>query len=182
MKYGYARVSTGEQFLETQIKQLKQAGIEEKNIYSEKITGTGKIDKRTEFNKLLNQLKKDDEIVVCKLDRLGRDMYEILSLLKQLEKKGIALSSIEQGISTKGTMGKLVIQILAAVAEAERERILERTADGRTEAMLKGIKFGRKRKLNYEAIKQEKERGLRNTEIAKKFNISLSHLNYILKI
>ena len=179
MKYGYARVSTGEQFLDTQIKQLKQAGIEEKNIYAEKITGTGKIDKRTEFNKLLNQLKKDDEIVVCKLDRLGRDMYEILSLLKQLEKKGIALSSIEQGIST---MGKLVIQILAAVAEAERERILERTADGRTEAMLKGIKFGRKRKLNYEAIKQEKERGLRNTEIAKKFNISLSHLNYILNI
>lgn len=181
MIYGYARVSTADQLLEVQIEQLKKAGVIEKNIYKEKITGVANLEERKALKRLLNVVKVGDEILITKLDRLGRNSFEMHKLIKELNEKGVFITSLEQGISTKGTTGKLVISILTAVAEMERERILERTSEGRELAKIKGIKFGRKRKLNYVAIQEEKRNGASNKKIAEKFKISLSHLHYILK-
>lgn len=78
------------------------------------------------------------------MDRLGRNTADMIHIVDACYKKGIAIRFLENGLSTEGTMGKMIIQILAAVAEAERERILERTNEGRVAAMAAGIRFGRK--------------------------------------
>ncbi|WP_233598550.1 recombinase family protein [Erwinia sp. 198] len=78
------------------------------------------------------------------MDRLGRNTADAIHIVDACYKKGIAIRFLENGLSTEGTMGKMVIQTLAAVAEAERERILERTNDGRAIAMASGVRFGRK--------------------------------------
>lgn len=179
--YGYARVSTEQQLLTAQINKLQAAGIPKNQIFSEKVTGLSKFETRKAFNKLMSIVKPDDEIVVTKLDRLGRSALEMYQLITELKEKGVYLRSLEQGISTRGEMGILIIQIITAIAEAERVRILERTEEGRQVAKLNGVKFGRKRKSNYEALIQEKERGLTNKEIAEKFNISLQYLSYVFK-
>lgn len=179
--FGYARVSTEQQLLTTQINKLQAAGIPKNQIFSEKVTGLSKFETRKAFNKLIATVKEGDEIVVTKLDRLGRSTLEMYQLITELRDKGIYLRSLEQGISTRGEMGILIIQIITAIAEAERTRILERTNEGRELAKLNGVKFGRKRKSNYEALIQEKERGLSNKEIAEKFNVSLQYLSYVFK-
>lgn len=179
--FGYARVSTEQQLLTTQINKLQAAGIPKNQIFSEKVTGLSKFETRKAFNKLMSIVKPDDEIVVTKLDRLGRSTLEMYQLITELRDRGIYLRSLEQGISTRGQMGILIIQIITAIAEAERTRILERTNEGRELAKLNGVKFGRKRKANYEALKEEKAKGLTNKEIADKFNVSLQYLSYVFK-
>lgn len=179
--YGYARVSTEQQLLTAQINKLQSVGIPKNQIFSEKVTGLSKFETRKAFNKLMSIVKPDDEIVVTKLDRLGRSTLEMYQLITELRDRGIYLRSLEQGISTRGEMGILIIQIITAIAEAERTRILERTNEGRELAKLNGVKFGRKRKANYEALKEEKAKGLTNKEIADKFNVSLQYLSYVFK-
>ncbi len=87
---------------------------------------------------------------------------------------------LEDGISTEGTMGKMVVTILSAVAEAERARILERTNEGRLEAKARGVKFGRKRSVNRKAIITLHNQGLGATEIARKLKIARSSVYRIL--
>lgn len=182
MIYGYARVSTEQQLLDAQIEQLKKSGIEESNIFKEKVTGVAKFEDRRAFNKLMSIVKANDEIVVTKLDRLGRSTLEMYQLVKELSEKGIFLRSLEQGISTRGQMGILIIQIITAIAEAERSRILERTKEGREVAKINGVKFGRKRKSNYDAIIEEKFiKKATNKAIAEKFNVSLQYVYYVIK-
>ncbi|RAP68533.1 recombinase family protein, partial [Candidatus Erwinia dacicola] len=96
------------------------------------------------LQRLLARAEKDDVILCTKMDRLGRNTADMIRVVDGCYKKGIAIRFLENGLSTEGTMGKMVIQILAAVAEAERERILERTNDGRIAALAAGVKFGRK--------------------------------------
>lgn len=179
--YGYARVSTEQQLLTAQINKLQSVGIPKNQIFSEKVTGLSKFETRKAFNKLIAIVKEGDEIVVTKLDRLGRSTLEMYQLITELRDRGIYLRSLEQGISTRGQMGILIIQIITAIAEAERTRILERTEEGRQVAKLNGVKFGRKRKSNYQALIAEKEKGLSNKEIAEKFNVSLQYLSYVFK-
>ncbi|WP_250275774.1 recombinase family protein [Escherichia coli] len=94
------------------------------------------------LQRLLARAEKDDVIICTKMDRLGRNTADMIRVVDSCHKKGIAIRFLENGLSTKGTM---VIQILAAVAEAERERILERTNGGRIAALAAGVKFGRKK-------------------------------------
>lgn len=98
------------------------------------------LDKPLMLQRLLARAEKDDIIICTKMDRLGRNTADMIHIVDACYKKGIAIRFLENGLSTEGTMGKMVIQILAAVAEAERER----TNDGRLVAMAAGVKFGRK--------------------------------------
>ncbi|MEG9242121.1 recombinase family protein [Yersinia ruckeri] len=139
---GYARVSTSHQKLTHQIMELKSAGIREDRIFTDMMTGA--TDEREGLQRLLARAEKDDVIICTKMDRLGRNTADMIRVVDGCYKKGIAIRFLENGLSTEGTMGKMVIQILAAVAEAERERILERTNDGRIVALAAGVKFGRK--------------------------------------
>lgn len=139
---GYARVSTSHQKLTLQIDELRNAGVREDRIFTDMMTGA--TDEREGLQRLLARAEKDDVIICTKMDRMGRNTADMIHIVDACYKKGVAIRFLENGLSTEGTMGKMVIQILAAVAEAERERILERTNEGRVAAMSSGVKFGRK--------------------------------------
>ncbi|MBE8614797.1 DNA invertase [Morganella morganii] len=139
---GYARVSTSHQKLTIQLDELKKAGVRDDRIFTDMMSGA--TDEREGLKRLLGRAEKDDVILCTKMDRLGRNTADMIKIVDTCHKKGIAIRFLENGLSTEGTMGKMVIQILAAVAEAERERILERTNDGRIIAKESGVKFGRK--------------------------------------
>ena len=139
---GYARVSTSHQELTHQIMELRSHGIREDRIFTDMMTGA--TDEREGLQRLLARAEKDDVIICTKMDRLGRNTADMIRVVDGCYKKEIAIRFMENGVSTEGTMWKMVIQILAAEAEAERERILERTNDGRIVALAAGVKFGRK--------------------------------------
>lgn len=120
------------------------------------------------------KVEEDDVILVKKLDRLGRDTADMIQLIKEFDTQGVTIRFIDDGISTDGDMGKMVVTILSAVAQAERQRILERTNEGRQEAKLKGIRFGRKRTINREQVLTLRKEGLGASEIARRLNIARS--------
>jgi len=105
----------------------------------------------------------------------------MINLIKEFDRMRVAVRFLDDGINTEGTMGKMVITILSAVAEAERLRILERTNEGRIEAKLRGIKFGRKRKIDRDKLLKYKENGIMGTALAKEMGISRAAVYKILK-
>jgi len=113
-------------------------------------------------------------ILVKKLDRLGRDTADMIALIKEFDHMGVAVRFLDDGISTEGTMGKMIVTILSAVAQAERQRILERTNEGRIEAKAKGVKFGRKPTIDRKKVVELREKGLGATSIAKQIGIGRS--------
>lgn len=176
--FGYARVSTSQQSLETQINALKTAGVQPHRIFTDK--ASGKDTNRKNLNLLKFKIEKGDIILITKLDRLGRDTADMIQLIKEFESLGVAIRFLDDGISTEGVMGKMVITILSAVAQAERQRIMERTNEGRLEAKKKGVKFGRKPKINKDKVLNLKNSGIGATEISKQLNIGRSTVYKIL--
>ena len=176
--FGYARVSTSQQSLDIQIKALTQAGVETHRLFTDKASGI--TTNRNGLEILLLKVEKGDVIFVTKLDRLGRDTADMVQLIKKLDEMGVHLRFLEDGISTEGTMGQMVITILSAVANAERRRILERTNEGRLEAKAKGIKFGRKRSVNRQKVLELIHQGIGATQIAKQLKIGRSTVYKIL--
>lgn len=135
-------MSTSQQSLDVQVKALKEAGVKENRIFTDKASGIHA--NRDGLNLLRVKVEQGDIILVKKLDRLGRDTADMIQLIKEFDEMEVAIRFLDDGISTEGTTGKMVVTILSAVAQAERQRILERTNEGRLEAMAKGVKFGRK--------------------------------------
>ncbi|MGM0807465.1 MAG: recombinase family protein [Bacillota bacterium] len=127
MKYGYARVSTVNQDLGSQLQILKAEGCEV--IYSEKFTGT-KAD-RPQFQEVLTRLNDGDTLVVTKLDRLARNIEEGISVIKDLFKRGIRVHVLNVGLLEDTSMGRFFLHTLLAVAELERNMIVERTQEGK---------------------------------------------------
>ena len=177
--FGYARVSTSNQSLELQVKALLKAGVRENRIFADK--GTGSHIERDGLRLLQLKVEEDDVILVTKLDRLGRDTADMIQLIKEFDEMGVAVRFLDDGISTEGTMGKMVVTILSAVAQAERQRILERTNEGRLEAKAKGITFGRKRTVNRQKVRDMKAQGIGASHIAQKLNIGRSTVYKVLK-
>ena len=120
------------------------------------------------------KIEEGDVILVKKLDRLGRDTADMIQLIKEFDETGVAVRFLDDGISTEGTMGKMVVTILSAVAQAERQRILERTNEGRLEAKAKGVKFGRKRTVDRQKVLRLREEGMGASDIAKQLSIGRS--------
>ncbi|WGL99933.1 recombinase family protein (plasmid) [Arsenophonus sp. aPb] len=170
--FGYARVSTSQQSLDIQVKALKEAGVRANRIFTDKVSGSHT--KRDGLNLLRLKVEEGDIILIKKLDRLGRDTADMIQLIKEFDQEGVAIRFLDDGISTEGTMGKMIVTILSAVAQAERQRILERTNEGRLEAKLKGVQFGRKRSVDREKIRQLRSQGIGATAIARQLNIARS--------
>jgi DNA invertase Pin-like site-specific DNA recombinase len=142
---GYARVSTQDQDLSAQLASLKAAGAT--TIYREKISGA-RAD-RPQLTKLMASLRKDDTIVITKIDRLARSTRELLNLIHQIDQAGASLKSLGDPLfNTASAQGRLLVAVLGAVAEFERELIRERTGEGRKRAMANGVKFGRPHALD----------------------------------
>ena len=177
--FGYARVSTSQQSLDVQIKALKDVGVKEKRIFTDKASGNNA--NRNGLSLLRMKVEEGDIILVKKLDRLGRDTADMIQLIKEFDEIGVAIRFLDDGISTEGTMGKMVVTILSAVAQAECQRILERTNEGRIEAMAKGVKFGRKPSIDRKKVKALYEKSVGATDISRQMNIGRSTVYKILQ-
>lgn len=177
--FGYARVSTSQQSLDIQLKALKSAGVKPSRIFSDKASGNTQNRKGLELLQI--KVEEGDVILVKKLDRLGRDTADMISLIKLFDGMGVAIKFLDDGVSTEGEMGKMVVTILSAVAQADRHRILERTNEGRIEAKLKGIRFGRKRTIDRKQLLALYEKGIGATQISRQLKIARSTVYKILK-
>ncbi|MBJ8055154.1 recombinase family protein [Bacillus cereus] len=140
--YGYARVSTKEQNLDTQLKQLQ--GYKCDTIVEEKFTGA--TFKRPELDKLLKEMQSGDKLIITRVDRLGRNTKELLTLVEEFQARDITLFIMELGIEATHRNGKLFLTILSALAENERELLAEKRQAGIKLAKEKGVKLGRKGK------------------------------------
>ena len=170
--FGYARVSTSQQSLDLQVQALKKEGVKSNRIFTDKASGS-KADRKG-LSLLRVKVEEGDVVLVKKLDRLGRDTADMIQLIKEFDEMGVAVRFIDDRISTEGTVGKMVVTILSAVAQAERQRILERTNEGRVEAKAKGVKFGRKRSINRSQLKELIEKGTGASKIAEQMKIGRS--------
>jgi len=177
--FGYARVSTNQQSLDIQIKALKESGVKSHRLFTDK--ASGKDAERKGLQLLRVKVEPGDIILVKKLDRLGRDTADMVHLVKDFDAMGVHIRFLDDGISTEGEMGKMVVTILSAVAQAERHRILERTNEGRLEAKLKGVKFGRKRTIDRKKIISLYKSGIGATAISKQAKISRSTVYKLVK-
>lgn len=137
MKLGYARVSTEDQNLDSQIQILKEAGAVQ--IYTDIISGSKT--ERKGLKEMLKFARSGDSIIIYKLDRLGRSLKELLTLVEDFQKKGINLIITSQSIDTSTSSGRLMLQMFGMIAEFERELIRERTMAGLKSARARG-KFG----------------------------------------
>lgn len=145
MKYGYARVSTVAQELEVQLQALENENCDK--IFSEKFTGT-KAD-RPQLKEVLDLLKEGDTLVVTKLDRLARNTVEGIEIVKELFAKGVRVHVLNVGLLEDTTMGRFFLTTMLAVAEMERNLIIERTQEGKAIAKQRpDFKEGRPKKYN----------------------------------
>lgn len=143
MLIGYARVSTHEQNLDMQKDALEKAGCE--RIYSDTVSGVH--DERPGMALMKEVLREGDTLVVWKLDRLGRSLSQLVTMLNEFKDRNIGFKSLQENIDTTSGVGKLVFHLFAALAEFERDLIRERTIAGLTAARARGRLGGRPRAL-----------------------------------
>ena len=150
MKIGYARVSTSDQNLDLQTDALKAAGCEK--IFSDRGVSGAKTE-RPGLDKALGQLRKGDILVIWKLDRLGRSLSHLLSIIEDLKQKGVDFASVQDGFDTSTASGKMVFSVIGAMAEYERNLIRERTTAGLAVARARGRVGGRPKSLDESQVK-----------------------------
>ncbi len=151
LKIGYARVSTGLQNLDLQMDKLKEYGCEK--IFTDNISGAKS--KRPGLDSVIEFARSGDTVVVWRLDRLGRNMQDLINLVNELNKRGISFYSIEENITMNksSSTGQLLFHLFAAFAEFERNLILERSTAGRVSARARGRYGGRPEKLTSQDVK-----------------------------
>jgi len=139
MVIAYARVSTDAQELNRQIDMLDQYGYD--RLYEEKITGTHR--NRPELNNMLSIVREGDVVVVESLSRLGRSTKDLLNIMQELKDKGGKIVSLKEKIETDTAAGQLMVTVLSAISQFERDTIVGRAKEGIQSAKNRGIRFGR---------------------------------------
>ncbi len=150
MLFGYVRVSTRTQNPSLQIDALLKEGVPEKNIYRD--VSSGAKAERYDLDLMISRLREGDTLIVWKLDRIARSISHLLKLVDQFEKIGIKFKSINDPfVDTTSAHGKFVVTLFGAVAQLERDIIIERTTAGLKSARRRGVQLGRKKGLGKEA-------------------------------
>lgn len=150
---GYARVSSYGQSLDVQEGKLEAYGCQK--IFKEKRSGSRQ-DNRPELSSCLEYVREGDVLVVCKLDRLARSVRDLQKITEQLEAKQVALVILDQQIDTSTPSGKLLFNMLSAIAEFENDLRRERQLEGIAKAKEKGVRFGASKKLSEEQVEDLK--------------------------
>ena len=179
MRIGYGRVSTRDQHPEAQRDALRAADCDE--VFIDK--ASGKLARRPELDRaLLSANRAGDQLVITKLDRLGRSLEHLIDLSKDLQSRGVDLVVLDQGIDTSTAIGRMFFQILGSIAEFEHALMSERTIDGLTAARARGRTGGQKPKLGarqvtlarqmYEEVGEDGKRRYTVAQIAAEFGVS----------
>jgi DNA invertase Pin-like site-specific DNA recombinase len=177
-RIGYARVSTIDQDLDLQIAKLQAEGCT--LIRSEKVSGASRHG-RAELATIIDFLRSGDELVVTRLDRLGRDTRDVLNLIHDCEQRGAFVTVLDPHVSTRGEMGQMVLTVLGMVAQMERRFIKERQREGIVKAKADGIYKGGKRRLDHDAILQLHQQGHGASAITRATGCSRMQVYRILK-
>lgn len=168
MKVGYARVSTKDQNLSSQVEALTAAGCD--LIFEEWESGSKS--ERPELAKVLEIVKPGDTLVVYKLDRLSRSVMDLHKIVKTLEGRKVHFQSTTQNIDTSTPMGKFFFTVMGAIAELEREQIVERTLAGLEAARKSGKRSGPKPKVEAIEVKALVQAGISPVHVCKRLGIS----------
>jgi len=174
---GYARVSTQQQSLEMQFSQLKAAGVEDHNIHHEKISALA--NKRPALDEALRSIRRGDTFVVYKLDRLGRDLPDLINRMDDFAKNGIMFKSISEGISIDlcscTPAQRLQVNMIASLAQFEVDLDRERTTHGIQAALARGVKVGAKEKITekqMDRVMKLRDQGKSQSQIAKEYKVT----------
>jgi DNA invertase Pin-like site-specific DNA recombinase len=176
VKYGYARVSTDDQTPALQLAALKKAGC--KTIFKDDGLSGATI-KRPALLRCLKKLECGDTLIVWKLDRLGRSLRDLITILDDLKRRQVKFRSLTEHIDTDTPTGRAMWQMIGLLAELERSLISERTRAGVKDAQRRGVKFGRKPKLTPEQIEHARqliEKGEARQHVANLFTVDRSTL------
>jgi DNA invertase Pin-like site-specific DNA recombinase len=175
MIYGYARVSTDGQSVDTQVRRLRAAGA--RRVFRE-VTSGARAD-RSQLRRAIAKLEEGDVLMVMRLDRLARSTRDLLNTLAAIAEKSAGFRSL--GDIWADTTGRLMLTVLGGLAEFERDLIRARTGEGRERAKARGVKLGRKPKLTEhqkrEAIRRRDIDGEAVREIARSYNVSQSTIS-----
>lgn len=181
--FGYGRVSTGQQTTENQRLELEQAGYQIEPDYwfaDEGISGKTSAAQRPAFKRMLGQVRKGETLVVSKLDRLGRDAIDVLQTVRQLGERGIKVVVLQLGTTDlTSAAGKLLLSMLAAVAEMERDLLVERTQAGLQRAKAEGKTLGRPSKTTPDQraeIRHRLDTGESVSAVARLYSISRANV------
>ena len=175
--FGYTRVSTKEQTVENQRREIEVAGYQiEFWFQDEGVSGQVSAMQRPQFAKMLGQIRDGETLVVTKLDRLGRDAQDVGATIKMLAARGIEVVVLQLGkLDLTSAAGKLMLSMLAAVAEMERDLLVERTQSGLARAKADGKVLGRPAKtsdVQRQAIKVAHRGGASISALAREYGIS----------
>ena len=151
MKYGYARVSTDDQNSDLQLTALRRAGC--KKLFKDEGVSRATT-KRPALLRCLKALKHGDTLIVWKLDRLGRSVRDLITMLDDLRERGVKFHSVTEHVDTATPTGRAMWQMISVLAELERSMIGERTRAGVKAARARSVKFGRKSKLTRQQVMQ----------------------------
>ncbi|MDC3118144.1 recombinase family protein [Prochlorococcus sp. AH-716-K03] len=183
--YGYFRCSTTEQHEERQIRALKDANCQV--IRGDKITGTSDFNSRPELTALLNEMESGSTLVLSELSRLSRSFIGMVNEVSKLLERGMHIKTLDGRLDTTAMpkeITMLIVSILGYAASQELEQIKTRTAEGRSVALSKGVKFGAKRKYDkyqIQEIMHKRDLGQGYGQIAKAMGMSRSTVSTIVK-
>jgi putative DNA-invertase from lambdoid prophage Rac len=176
--FAYCRVSTTGQTTENQVREIEAAGfkVDARRIVAETISGSSSIDQRPGFAKLMDRLERDDVLIVTKMDRLGRNAVDVTQTVERLAGMGVRVHCLALGgVDLTSAAGKMTMQVLGAVAQFERDLLIERTNSGLARAKAEGATLGRPASLTaeeQEAVRAALAAGASVSEVARQYETS----------
>lgn len=184
MLVAYARVSTEEQSLDRQIDALVKYGVDERNIYQEKMTGTKR--DREQLNKMINELKKDDVVIIVDLTRISRSTHDLLGIVSNIKDKGASIKSIKDtwlDTTSDNPYNSFLLTVMAGLSQLERDLISQRTKEGLASAKARGREGGRPNQRNNKAdvVELMCKEGYKIKDIVDKTGLSRTTVYRILK-
>ncbi|MBA4757400.1 recombinase family protein [Sphingosinicella sp.] len=183
--FAYCRVSTGDQTTDNQAREIEAAGfkVEAKRIIAETVSGSTPAMERKGFAKLIDRLESGDVLIVTKLDRLGRNAMDVRATVETLAKEGVRVHCLALGgVDLTSAAGKMTMGVIAAVAEFERDLLIERTQAGLSRAKAQGKALGRPSALTDEqqrAVLAKRNEGVSLGTLAKEYGVSRAAIQRI---
>lgn len=186
--FAYCRVSTADQTTDNQVMEIEAAGfaVDAKRVIIETVSGSTAAMQRREFARLVDKLEAGDVLIVTKLDRLGRNAMDVRATVDALTGLGVRVHCLALGgVDLTSPAGKMTMGVIAAVAEFERDLLVERTHAGLTRAKAEGRTLGRPAALSptqREAIKASRAEGVSHGVLAKRYGVSRSAIQRVEKL